>query len=181
MRMQKAALGAVGMVLLLAAGWASAAFACTAQSQVLVPAEAAPGQTVQVEGRALPSGGPVEIRWNGVKGSVLATALPVNGALSVPVQIPSTTPPGVYGITVVAAEREVGRTALEVGQPNLLRTPEASTPWSSGASRPSAAAPAPSGVRSLGVVLLAVGMTGLFAASTVAVARRRRVPVNRQP
>lgn len=178
MRMPRAALGAVGIVLVAVVGWAGAAFACTAQSQVLAPPEAAPGATVQVEGRTLPSGGPVEIRWNGVKGSVLASGMPVNGQLSVPIQIPTMTPPGVYALTLVAATGEVGRTALEVGAPGLVRTPDAS-PWSSEGRSP-ATTPASSGAGSLGVGLLAVGLVGLFAASTVAVARRRRAPVDRQ-
>lgn len=178
MRVRRAALGAVGMVLVFVGGWAGAAFACTPQSQVLAPAEAAPGATVQVEGRAV-TGGPVEIRWNGVKGTVLATAVPVEGALSVPVQIPTATPPGVYALTLVAPNGQVGRTALEVAAPGLVRNDEAARLWGD-ASRTSAAAPA-SGFSTLAVALLSVGLVTLFAASTVAVVRRRHAPVNRQP
>ena len=180
MRTQKAVLGGLAMTFAVLAGWASVAFACTAQTQVTAPPEAAPGATVQVEGKTVPSGGPVEIRWNGVKGSVLATAMPVDGALSVPVQIPTMTPPGVYAITLIAANGEVGRTALEVGQPGLVRTPD-SSPWSNDAGRPAATAPASSGASSAGAALLAIGLVGVFAASTVAVVRRRRAPLHRQP
>lgn len=176
MGVRKAALGTCGMVFVLIAGWAGAAFACTPRAQVLAPAEAAPGATVQVEGRTVPSGGPVEIRWNGVQGTVLATAVPMDGSLSVPVQIPSTTPPGVYALTLVAPNGEVGRTALEVGEPGMVRNPEASKLWGSG--RSSVAAPASSG--SLAVALLAVGLVTLFAVSTVAVVRRRHVRLDRQ-
>lgn len=176
MRMRRAGYGIIGVGAAVLIGWAGVAFACSPMPEVysVFPESAAPGSTVAVEGRSVTSPSPVEIRWNGVRGQVLAAATPVAGALSVPVQIPDV-PPGVYSLSLVTAQG-VGRTAFEVtGQPRS-ETAAASRVWPTVGDRGLAAAPSAAGPNVFGVGLLAVGLAGLFAGSTVAVARRRRVP-----
>lgn len=168
--------GAIGAGILVLVGWAGVAFACTAappEVYSILPESAAPGSTVVVQGRSVRSDAPVDIRWNGVGGQRLATATPASGAFSVPVQIPAVSP-GVYSLTAVTADGRVGRTAFEVTSvPGSA--PAAPAPlWPSVAERSATTSPG-GGVNQAGVALLALGLVGLFAGSTVAVSRRRRV------
>lgn len=168
------AAAALGLV-----GWAGAAFACSPQPQVysLLPGVAAPGEKVQVEGRSVMGGAPVEIRWNGVGGQLLAVATPVGGQVSVAVQVPDVAP-GIYSLTLVNPDVGMGRTAIEV----TGTTGSAPAAASSAALWPTAVegALAPAAVSSTpgaaGLVLLGAGLVGLFAASTAVVVRRRLVP-----
>jgi hypothetical protein len=159
------------------AGWYGAAFACTPTAGVYTVASgtATAGSTIEVAGRDIPSNAPVEIRWNGVRGNVMAAATPANGAFSVPVRIPEVAP-GVYALTMITANAGIGRTAVEVMPRGLTPALNAVPTWASGSSRSSDPEPASNSVGSNGVVLLAVGLVGLFAGSTVMVVRRRRVP-----
>lgn len=175
MGMRKAGLGIIGVTMMVMA-WASVAFACSVLPQVsysLLPESATPGSTVAVEGRNVRTQAPVEIRWNGVGGKVLASVTPVNGEFLVPVQVPEAAP-GIYSLMLVTDNAGVGRTAFEVTG-SAADTP-ASKPaqlWpTTGSAVPAQGVGGPSLV---GVGLLAVGLVGLFAGSTVAVARRRRV------
>lgn len=157
--------------------WASAAFACSPLPKVssVSPESGAPGETVQVSGEVR-TGAPVEIRWNGVGGELLAVSRVGNdGMLSVPVRIPDVSP-GVYSLTLVTKDVGVARTAVEVTVPGGSLPVAAPQLWPSLAAQPLDAASASSGVSSLGVALLGVGLVGLFAGTTVAVARTRRVP-----
>ena len=70
----------------------------------------------------------------------------------------------------------IGRTAVEVTSPGRTPGLSAARPWASARSQSLAPEPASNNVGSSGVVLLAVGLVGLFAGSTVMVVRRRRVP-----
>lgn len=177
MGMRKAGFGVIGVTMLVL-GWVSVAFACTVLPQVsysLLPESATPGSTVMVQGQNVRTQSPVEIRWNGVGGKVLASAIPDKGAFAVPVQIPEATP-GIYSLMLVTENAGVGRTAFEVvGTATDAPTsrPGAQLWTSTQASVPADGAADPSLV---GVGLLAVGVVGLFAGSTVAVVRRRRVP-----
>lgn len=159
-------------------GWAGAAFACSPQPQVysLLPGVAAPGETVQVEGRSVTGAAPVEIRWNGVGGQLLAVATPVGGAVSVAVQVPDVAP-GIYSLTLVNPDVGVGRTAIEVtGEAGAAAAVSSAGLWPTavdGALAPAAVSSTP-GVA--GLLLLGAGLVGLFGASTVVVVRRRLVP-----
>lgn len=179
MRTRLAGLGIIGVAVLVLA-WASVAFACTVQPQVrysLLPESAEPGSAVMVEGRNLVTESPVEIRWDGVGGQVLAEATPVDGALSVPVQVPDVAP-GVYSLMLVTENAGVGRTAFEVtGAAGDAPAPvSAAQLWPSPTVGLVTANPA-AGPSLAGVALLAVGLVGLFAGSAVAVTRRRRALV----
>lgn len=172
--------GMVGMGILGLVGWAGVAFACSVSPQVtysLAPESATPGDTVTVEGRAVSSRSPVEIRWNGVTGKVLATATPTNGAFSVPVQVPDVSP-GIYSLMLVTTDAGVGRTSIEVAA--LAGVPSqrvaAAQVWPTAAEARAAGASTFPGPAAVGVALLAVGLAGLFGASTFAVVRRRREP-----
>ncbi|MEX2289754.1 MAG: hypothetical protein WD794_05435 [Mycobacteriales bacterium] len=158
--------------------WVSAAFACSPLPKVssVSPESGAPGETVQVEGEVR-TGAPVEIRWNGVGGELLAVSrVGGDGMLSVPVRIPDVSP-GIYSLTLVTSDVGVARTAVEVTAPGGSLPVAAPQLWpTSLAAQPLDAASASNGVSSLGVALLGVGLVGLFAGTTVAVARTRRVP-----
>ncbi len=168
--------GILGGGLLTVIAWASVAYACTVAPQVsysLLPESATPGQTVTVEGRAVSSGSPVEIRWNGVKGDVLATATPMNYAFSVPVKIPDV-PAGIYSLLLVTADAGVGRTSVEVTGPAGVEPRRVTTGlWPTTSDAPRRASEG--GPGALGVGMLALGLVGLSAGSAVAVTRRRRV------
>lgn len=172
------AMVAIGMVTLF--GWGSVAFACSPQPQVysLLPESAAPGETVVVRGQSITSRAPVEIRWNGVTGDVLATAAPgPDASLSVPVRIPDVSP-GVYSLMLVTVDGGVARTAFEVtaaagsahASPVSVQT--ALWPTVDGAPAASSEGAAP---LTIGLTMLATGLVGLFAGSALLVARRRRV------
>lgn len=170
---------ATGVAILL--GSASAAFACSAQPKVSyssAPESAAPGETVTVQGQWVRGEAPVEIRWNSVHGSRLALATPTGGSFEVPVQVPDTAP-GVYSLMLVTADGSVARTAFEVtGAPGTVLEQPAINLWAS----PDAgrAASHANGPLNLGMTLLALGLIGLFAGTTVAVTQRRRAPVGLQ-
>lgn len=180
MRMTRIVYGAGAVVATALMVWGGVAFACSPQPAVysLVPESAAPGETVEVRGQAVRSASPVEIRWNGVKGDLLATTIPAGGGMfSVPVRIPDVAP-GIYSMVAVTVDDGVARIAFEATAP-AGTTAAAAAPaqlWPSLDAAPSSA-PASSGPNAFGVALLGIGLVGLFAGSTVAVARRRRAPV----
>lgn len=176
MRIRKAGYGVIGVTVLVL-GWASVAFACSVLPQVsysLLPESATPGSTVVVEGENVRTQTPVEIRWNGVGGKVLASVTPENGAFAVRVQIPDAAP-GIYSLMLVTDNAGVGRTAFEV----VGSAADASGSKATAEVWPSTEGAVPSGTAAgpslAGVGLLAIGLVGLFAGTTVAVARRRRV------
>lgn len=180
MEMRRAGYGVMGVALLVL-GWASVVFACTVMPQVsysLLPESATPGSTVTVEGKYVRSQSPVEIRWNGVGGKVLASVTPVNGAFSVPVQVPEAAP-GIYSLMLVTDNAGVGRTSFEVigGAADAPASAAAAQLWPGASDGP---VPADGGATSpslVGVGLLAVGVVGLFAGSTAAIVGRRRAKV----
>lgn len=159
--------------------WSSTAFACSAQPQVrysLLPEASAPGATVLVEGEYVRSRQPVEIRWNGVAGPLLAIAKPERGALAVQVKVPEVAP-GIYSLMLVSKDAGVGRTPFEVtgSAEDAPAALSATKLWPGAADAPALAAEVPVASSMIGVALLAVGLSGLFGAATVAVAHRRRV------
>lgn len=168
-----------GVTAVAVLAWGSSAFACSVQPQVrysLLPEASAPGATVLVEGDYVRSQQPVEIRWNGVAGPLLAVATPERGVLAVQVKVPDVAP-GIYSLMLVSKDAGVGRTPFEVtgsaaDAPAALSAVEL---WPGAADAPVLAAEVPAPSDMIGVALLAVGLSGLFGAATVAVARRRRV------
>ena len=176
MARHRTALGLVGISAGMVALWVGVAFACTPQirSYAVAPESAAPGSTVTVQGRDISSASPVEIRWNGTRGQVLGVARAgADGSFSVPVQVPDVAP-GVYAMTLVSTDAGVGRSAFEVTvAAGLVPASPGANLWSSVADQASApVADGPPGAA--GVALLALGLVGLAAGSTVAVAGRRR-------
>lgn len=183
MRTKKVGYGVIAAALLVL-GWASVAFACSVLPQVsysLLPESATPGSTVVVEGQNVRTQAQVEIRWNGVGGKVLALATPVNGAFSVPVQVPEATP-GIYSLMLVTDNAGVGRTAFEVvGSATTAPKPQpAPHPWPGPSDAPIRADRAAGDPTMAGIGFLAIGLVGLFVGSTVAIVRRRRETVEVQ-
>lgn len=177
MDMRKAGFGVIGVTMMVMA-WASMAFACSVLPQVsysLLPESATPGSTVTVEGRNVRTQAPVEIRWNGVGGKVLASVTPLNGEFAVPVQVPEAAP-GIYSLMLVTDNAGVGRTAFEVigSATDAPASEPAAQLWPNSDAAVPHGSPGPSTV---GVGLLAGGLVGLFAGTTVTVARRRRATV----
>lgn len=179
-RTSRVVCGIVGVGVPVLLGWASVAFACSVSPQVtysLAPESATPGETVTVDGSAVSSRSSVEIRWNGVKGKVLATATPTNGAFSVPVQVPEV-PPGIYSLMLVTTDAGVGRTSIEVAAPasSPSQRVAGAQVWPTAAEAGAAARSTSPGPGAVGVGLLAVGLAGMVGVSTLAVVLRRRVP-----
>lgn len=183
MRIRTAGKGIVGVAAMAVTTWASVAFACSPMPRVysVLPESASPGSTVTVEGREVGSPAPVEIRWNGVKGEVLATVTAgSNGAFSVPVKVPDVAP-GIYSLTLVAPGVGAGRMAFEVtGSAATATAAPAARLWPTGTDGVIEATPASNGTATAGVALLSVGLVGLAAGTTVAVTRRRRVAAGPQ-
>lgn len=167
----------VGLGVAIAAGWASVAFACSPLPQVysVLPEAATPGDTVVVRGQAVKSSAPVKIRWNGVNGPVLASAIPdAGGSFSVSMVVPEAAP-GIYSLTLQTEDAGVNRAAIEVTAPaTSASTSGRSALWPSLSAQPSVAAPEPGGANAAGVALLGVGLVALAGGTTAAVTRRRR-------
>lgn len=151
-------------------GAGSAAWACTAQLGTTVkPGVVAPGAMVTVEGDGSP--GPVEIRWDGVDGEVLARVAD-GKAYAVTATVPQAEP-GVH--TVVAVSRDAegkvtsrGQFALEIRAAGSTgtRSPELYRGLSSDNGLDTQ--------RAVGVGLLGLGGAALFGGFAVAEARRRK-------
>jgi len=117
-----------GIVVLLAAmamlSAASLALACTGQTRILsvTPQAGSPGTAVTVKGEAIVPGTLVEIRWNGLNGTQMAsaTAGPA-GTFSTVVNVPEATP-GIYYLVVNAGETAVARNVFEVTTPASAAT-----------------------------------------------------------
>lgn len=177
MRTRRVGYSVVGSGVAVFAGWASVAFACSPLPQVysVLPEAATPGDTVVLRGQAVKSSAPVQIRWNGVNGKVLAAATPDGGgAFSVPVVVPDVAP-GIYSLTLQTQDAGVNRTTFEVTAPagSASVAPRAQL-WPSVATQPSIATPESGGAHAAGAALLGFGLVALAGGSAVAVARRRR-------
>ncbi|HSH58198.1 MAG TPA: hypothetical protein VK988_00890 [Acidimicrobiales bacterium] len=154
------------------------AWACTGQPRFVgasVPTGPARA-TVAVRGEGAVPSAPVEIRWNGVNGTKLATATAdVDGNFQASVTIPEASP-GIYSLVAGAGGTTLGRTAFEVTATTARSaTPSSPARWSA---RP-ASADDPSGYGSqwgfrAGAILLGVGLVGLFSASTALTVMSRR-------
>ena len=163
----------------VALGSGAWAWACTPQPRVLATsAESGPSRSaVTVRGEAVAPAGPVELRWDGVRGPVIGTALAdANGHFAAQAAIPDASA-GVHAIVVVAQGAGLGRSPFEV-TPSSASTASAarpSSPWSaSGTGSPSE--PGVGGLL-IGAGLLGVGAAVLSGGAAAAVVGRRRVPV----
>lgn len=164
-------------------GLATSAWACTAQVGVApLPIQAAaPGSEVVVSGNSSTPGN-VEIRWNGMRGPVLATALADKGPYGVAFEAPVTIPqvsPGVYYLVVAGGDQGVGRTAVEVtaapGLASSTAPAAAAAAWDPIPAPPVLAAVESRAPVEVGVALFTVGLITLVAGFGVAGVRRRRV------
>lgn len=168
----------LGVVLFAVAG---AALACTPKPRVFssLPEAAPPGAAVVVRGENVPSQHPVEIRWNGVRGDLLATATADgHGAFAVPVTVPQAAP-GIYTMVFLAGDAGIARMSFEVTSSTTVpvATPRnANTLWSLDTSPASPADDSHLGLQ-VGMVLLSVGTVALFTGFAVATVRRRRAPL----
>lgn len=168
-----------GVVLLAAVAWACVPVATLEAS----PAQAQPGETLEVSGRFYANGIPATIHFGGLDGPVLATVVPDNRVIETTVRIPSGTEPGNY-VLVANQERPDGGTLWGVPSRVLVTvTAPGGAPVLSG----SAVALAPAVGRAPGLVeqeglgvgelaLVAVGVAGiaLFMAGMAALLAGRR-------
>lgn len=187
MRVARSAIVAVAGVFAVVLGASSLAWACSAQARVLAanPPAGLARSPVTVRGEAVTPSQAVEIRWNSVQGERVGSAVAdASGNFSAQATVPDAAP-GVYSLIVVAGDTGVGRMAFEVTpaldtQPVAALSPAshlngARSAWDSPA-RTQEPSSSPGGLGlGAGVGLLAVGLVVLFAGSTVAVTRRRRV------
>lgn len=140
---------------------ASVAWACTGQVTMSVApvSSGAPGSVVTVDVAAGPGldQGPMQVRWNGLDGQVLATT---DRSASLAVTIPQADP-GVYYLVLSNDRSDVARAAFEVTGPS--GSPAASA-WVSSSEPARSDAPASStSALASGVALLLVGLFGLSA------------------
>lgn len=172
--------GAAAIVVLCLA---STAFACSALPSVvrITPTAAQSGTTVQLAGSSVPAKGAVEIRWNGVTGPLLSTAVAdQQGNFTTAVELPDAAP-GVYSLLAVTeGNGGVARVAVEV-LPSVT-DPVTITAVNSWTSVDGAAPPVEQrgdvGML-VGVGVLSIGLIALFSAATVAAVGRRRAPAQR--
>lgn len=165
-------MAAAGAVLGLG-GWA---WACTPQARVVAAsAESAPaGSTVAVRGEAVRASGAVELRWDGVRGPVIGSAVAdAGGRFSAEGMIPDAAP-GVHTIVIVGQDKSLGRLPFEVTPSSAATTRDggifwpSAQPWESGSPRSDGPGFA------LGAAMLGLGAAGLSAGAAAAVVARRR-------
>ena len=164
-----AGLGAVAMA-------AAVAWACTGQPLLsIADPVAAPGKELPAVVRALDQSRStaVDLRWNGMEGPVVASAVVEPGRdLTVPVRVPEVSP-GVYYLVLVTDGQGVGRAAVQVtgssnpGTSAWARAQDNSAPGPANNNRAFAA----------GGVLLVVGLAGLGAFAGLAL-KRSRIPAD---
>jgi len=200
---QKTMLAGVGGFASLAtlAGLGSSAWACTGSpaSTSISPKVGLVGGQVTVAGTGYGQA-PVEIRWSGTTGPLLATAQGPN--FSVKVDVPADAAPGMFYIAAVqrdgagAVSNKVADT-FEVTGPAASTAPSPAGPsaasatgdlWSGFAQGPgpvpstdvtTPADPSTSPNLAIGVGLMGVGSAAVFGGFAVAAVRRRRVTTNR--
>lgn len=164
----------------LAGGLVGQAWACTPLAAVTLSQLAAGAESrVTVNGTAFHSGVPVEIRWNGVTGPVLATA--TGPDFSVPVTVPGDADPGAYYILAVQRDAEgtiIGRGASTFAVAEPAGPPAASLASSTNPSQaPAASDDGRTYPLALGVAVATLGLVTLFSMTTVFAVRRRRAPL----
>lgn len=158
---------------------AAVALACVPQPLITLHPRASgrPGARVTLEGLAFPAGDPVEVRWNGVDGPILARA--VGPSLSVALKVPRVSD-GLYGVVALSrpADGGVGSSASAMFQVTERHADAAASAPRSQRSSPPAVVSAPSPARrssarglavpvlaAIGVAVLAIGLAAGFLAS----------------
>lgn len=171
-----AVVGVAGMVF-TGGAWA---WACTVQPRVVsTSAESGPPRSaITVRGEAVAPAGPVELRWDGVRGPVIGTAVADESRrFEARATIPDSDP-GIHAIMVVSQDAGVGRIPFEV-TPSSASTATAarvSSPWTV-AGTDSSGGSGTGGALLVGAGLLGVGAAALSGGAAVAALGRRRVPV----
>ncbi|HUP68635.1 MAG TPA: hypothetical protein VM142_02350 [Acidimicrobiales bacterium] len=171
-----AVVGVAGLVL----SGGALAWACTAQPRVVSTSleSGPPRSPVMVRGEAVAPAGPVELRWDGVRGPVIGTAMADEfRRFEANATIPDSEP-GVHAIMVVSGDAGVGRIPFEV-TPSSASTATAArstSPWTAAKSASSGGS-GTDGSLLIGAALLGVGAAALSGGAAVAALGRRRVPV----
>lgn len=172
---------------------AVAAYACTNLATLnLSEGSGAAGADIDVTGSAFSTGDsaqPVEIRWGGTEGEVLATAEPDStGAIETSVTIPEDAEPGYHVLVATQMqEGEEGELSPAYGTPArasfLIGAVNEPAEISESAGAPAAATPeagAPTGLIALTAVLALAGI-GLFGAGLGLFVRETRRRTAEQP
>lgn len=172
----------VGLMLLGSAAWA-----CTYQPQMFtLNAQSGPrGAQVTATGQGVTRGGPVELRWNSLRGPLLAeAAADDSGSFSLVATIPDAVP-DIYYVVAAVGDEGIARAAFQVTPTEVLSTGDrivasdargaegAANRWSVstvGSLTPTERTPS----FGLGLGLLAVGSVAVFASLTAAVVGRSR-------
>lgn len=156
------------------------AWACTPQPRVVATsAESGPPRgSVTVRGEAVAPSGPVELRWDGVRGPVIATAVADESRRFEAKAIVPDSEPGVHTIMVVSQGVGVGRTPFEVTSSSASTAPAEprSSPWPAAHNPPSGGQGGIGGLV-IGAGLLGVGAAALSGGAALATIGRRRVLV----
>lgn len=160
-------------------GWGAWAWACTPQARVLATSAASgpPESEVTVRGEAVSPAGPVELRWNGVRGPVIGTALAdAYGRFEAEAAIPAAQP-GVHAIIVVSEGAGVGRSPFLVtpSSSGAASVDQTRSPWAVSNASP----PVERGTQGLliGAGVLGLGAAVLSGGAAAAAVGRRRVLV----
>jgi len=149
---------------------ASAAWACSVQPITALGANSGPaGTQLQIQGFGFKS--PVQIHWNAVNGSVLAST--GAGQFATAIKIPEDASPGVFYVVATDADNERVTHTFEV---TAVDAPSSSRSlaWESFNQSPEVTGPSHLGLIA-GAALFATGLAGLFAGAAVVAVRRRRV------
>ena len=118
---------AVGVLIsaILVAG--ATAWACISVASLSVsPAQAQPGQQVEVKGEGYNTK-PVDLRFNGLDGPVLATVTAQGGAIKATVTIPQDAKPGNY-VVFATQEAQPGNTTWGIPSRALVTVTNGTTP-----------------------------------------------------
>jgi len=188
---------AVSLGALLATGLA---WACTSQPTVIglvpsalhrAPANAeGPLGKILVQGQFPASTAPLDIRWNGLDGPILAQALPeANGSFTASVDIPDA-PADVYYIVVADRSGATARVAFQIlppgespkqaSQPGLVGARASADLWKgfattqSTVSDPGVASRTPGPSKALGFSLFGLGLAGVIAGVGFAARRTKK-------
>jgi hypothetical protein len=152
-------------VIVVAAG---ASWACTAFMQLSGPTQVTALSEVTIRGTGLGSDKAVELRWNGAKGSVLATVrTDVSGTFSTPIAVPDVAP-GVYYLFASAEGVTPARKALQV-TPAFGAGALASANVTTGPARATAAADSLAGGAASPASSMAIGLQVLAGGLALAV------------
>ena len=177
----RATLGAViGLALIV--GVATTAFACTyiPHLYAVAPTAGSPGTDISLEGSTAAGVSAVTVRWNGLRGQVLATVTPDSqGNFKATVKVP-TVSPGMYFVVADAGGTDVARAPFQVtgsaGAKGVL-LPQAAAPDTATSEGATSLDTSSAGASALFLGLLFFAVVAVGAVSAFGfVLTRRRVP-----